>query len=565
MVMATKPHPAATQPAPTQSTSAAPPPNQGTTQQGSENHTGAAPVSPDNVGRLFVQQYYTVLNKAPNLLHRFYTKGSSFVHGKVDREGNAEEPVYGQNEIYLKIMTLDFQECYAKIRQVDSYATLGDGVVVQVTGELSTHGKPMRRFTQTFVLAPHSARNYYVRNDIFRYHDEVFQENEDEEEDRVESDEETVESPQEKQDSDDVEDEEEDTEGHPPLPSPAHPAPISTQEAPAVSPYYSPPPSTVSNGTNHLDSPGGTPPKVQHQVDQQVEDGQEKQELEEPEQPIAEPVPANEDTDPASPVAPSPPPQQVSENHQGDVVDAEKPEVKEPAPPQENKIVSWADRARQSPSINSGVPKQAAQPTAQAASAPPAKSTENFGSSQAPRGGSQEGLPQREPRRSGRGPGNWARRGPDASEGDRSRGGGPGRMYPDKCQLFVGNLPQDIKDDELKEFFSKYGNVVELRINRNSNPRLPFFGFVVFDEPGPVQYILKIRTQKPILFREGYRLNVEEKKNNKNDGRQRGRGDSRPNSGGGPPHRGGPSGRGGGRGGPGVGPPRLGRGFNPPR
>lgn len=45
----------------------------------------------------------------------------------------------------------------------------------------------MRRFTQTFVLAPHSARNYYVRNDIFRYHDEVFQENEDEEEDRVES------------------------------------------------------------------------------------------------------------------------------------------------------------------------------------------------------------------------------------------------------------------------------------------------------------------------------------------------------------------------------------------
>lgn len=45
-------------------------------------------------------------------------------------------------------------------------------------------------------------------------------------------------------------------------------------------------------------------------------------------------------------------------------------------------------------------------------------------------------------------------------------------------------------------FLTEYGNVVELRINRNSNPRLPFFGFVVFDEPGPVQYILKIRTQK---------------------------------------------------------------------
>lgn len=560
MVMATKPPPAATQPAPTQSTSAAPAPNQGTAQQGSENHTGAAPVSPDNVGRLFVQQYYTVLNKAPNLLHRFYTKGSSFVHGKVDRDGNAEEPVYGQNEIYLKIMTLDFQECYAKIRQVDSYATLGDGVVVQVTGELSTHGKPMRRFTQTFVLAPHSARNYYVRNDIFRYHDEVFQENEDEEEDRVESDEETVESPQEKPDSDDVEDEEEEPEG----PPPAHSVPISTQETSAGSPYYSPPPS-VSNGTNHLDSPpgGGTPPKISHQVDQQVEERQEKLEAEEPEQPIQDPVPASEEPAPPSPVAPSPPPQ-VSENHQPDIEDAEKPEVKEPAPPQENKIVSWADRARQSPSsITSGGSKPPVQPPVQAVSAPPPKPSENFGGPPAPRS-NQEGLPQREPRRTGRGSGNWTRRGPDASEGER-RGGGPGRMYPDKCQLFVGNLPQDIKDEELKEFFSKHGNVVELRINRNSNPRLPFFGFVVFDEPGPVQTILKLRTQKPIFFRDGYRLNVEEKKNNKSDGRQRVRGDSRPSSGGGPPHRGGASGRGGGRGGPGVGTSRLGRGFNPPR
>lgn len=36
-------------------------------------------------------------------------------------------------------MTLDFQECYAKIRQVDSYATLGDGVVVQVSNQHGSH------------------------------------------------------------------------------------------------------------------------------------------------------------------------------------------------------------------------------------------------------------------------------------------------------------------------------------------------------------------------------------------------------------------------------------------
>lgn len=34
----------------------------------------------------------------------------------------------------------------------------------------------MRRFMQTFVLAPQSPKKYYVHNDIFRYQDEVFEE-----------------------------------------------------------------------------------------------------------------------------------------------------------------------------------------------------------------------------------------------------------------------------------------------------------------------------------------------------------------------------------------------------
>ena len=57
--------------------------------------------------------------------------------------------------------------------QVDSHETLANGVVVQVSGELSNNGEPMRRFMQTFVLAPQSPKKYYVHNDIFRYQDEV--------------------------------------------------------------------------------------------------------------------------------------------------------------------------------------------------------------------------------------------------------------------------------------------------------------------------------------------------------------------------------------------------------
>jgi len=46
-----------------------------------------------------------------------------------------------------------------------------------VTGELSNNGQQMRRFMQTFVLAPQSPKKYYVHNDIFRYQDEVFHDN----------------------------------------------------------------------------------------------------------------------------------------------------------------------------------------------------------------------------------------------------------------------------------------------------------------------------------------------------------------------------------------------------
>ena len=38
----------------------------------------------------------------------------------------------------------------------------------------------MRRFMQTFVLAPREAKKYYVQNDIFRYQDEVFEDVSDE-------------------------------------------------------------------------------------------------------------------------------------------------------------------------------------------------------------------------------------------------------------------------------------------------------------------------------------------------------------------------------------------------
>lgn len=64
---------------------------------------------------------------------RFYNNNSSFVHGGLeafDREG---QPAVGQKQIHQCIQQLNFRDCHAKITQVDSQATLGNGVVVQVS------------------------------------------------------------------------------------------------------------------------------------------------------------------------------------------------------------------------------------------------------------------------------------------------------------------------------------------------------------------------------------------------------------------------------------------------
>jgi Ras GTPase-activating protein-binding protein 1 len=112
--------------------------------------------------------------------NRFYSTDSTFIHGGVDRPGSIEQPAVGPNDIARRINELNLRDCHAKIRQVDSHPTIGNGVVVQVTGELSNNGDPMRRFMQTFVLAPRQPKKYYVQNDIFRYQDEVFDDGSDE-------------------------------------------------------------------------------------------------------------------------------------------------------------------------------------------------------------------------------------------------------------------------------------------------------------------------------------------------------------------------------------------------
>uniref|UniRef100_A0A3B4TZ76 G3BP stress granule assembly factor 2b n=1 Tax=Seriola dumerili TaxID=41447 RepID=A0A3B4TZ76_SERDU len=391
--------------------------------------------SPLLVGREFVRQYYTLLNKAPDFLHRFYGRNSSYVHGGLDPSGKLAEAVYGQAEIHKKVMSLQFSECHTKIRHVDAHATLSDGVVVQVLGELSNNGQPMRKFMQTFVLAPEGsvANKFYVHNDIFRYEDEVFGDSEAELDE--ESEEEVEEEPEERQ-----------------------PSPEPLQESPNSTTYYEPHP--VTNGVEEpMEEPAPEPepepepdPKVEEikpEVDEKV--------LEEMEEKAPSPVPVE-----------SPPNTQ----------EPPKPRVEAKPETQTAPLRPRDQRTRDRPAFAPRGPRPDGVASSESQTGKPHLSFVNKG---------------------GRG---------DAESGDMDSR----RIvrYPDSHQLFVGNLPHDIDESELKEFFMTYGNVVELRINtKGVGGKLPNFGFVVFDDSDPVQRILGA---KPIMFRGEVRLNVEEKK-----------------------------------------------------
>lgn len=108
-----------------------------------------------SIASSFVKQYYTLLNKAPCYIHNFYSQDSTFIHGTVDiGNENYTKPIVGREEIKRKMEELKLNDCRAKIKQIDCLETLAGGLVIQVIGELSDNGKPMREFLQTFVLAP---------------------------------------------------------------------------------------------------------------------------------------------------------------------------------------------------------------------------------------------------------------------------------------------------------------------------------------------------------------------------------------------------------------------------
>lgn len=122
-----------------------------------------AETSPEKVGWLFIQQYYSKLNSNPSKLYQFYTKASTLVHGL---ESEPTEMATGQAQIQARVKQEEFDDCKVVVLNVDCLPSLENGVIIQVLGEMTNRGQ-FHKFVQTFFLAS-QPNGYYVLNDILR-------------------------------------------------------------------------------------------------------------------------------------------------------------------------------------------------------------------------------------------------------------------------------------------------------------------------------------------------------------------------------------------------------------
>jgi len=429
--------------------------------------------SPQCVGREFVRQYYTLMNEAPGFLHRFYSTKSSFIHSGVDKPGQETEPVYGQKDIHKKIAELNFADCHTKIRQVDSQSTVGDGVVVQVTGELSNNGGPMRRFMQTFVLAHQNPKQYYVHNDIFRYQDEVFQEDESEDE----------------------------GETH-----------INNVVAGMENGVMNAEPKEQEPANEEIEEP--TPQPLIHDSPVKPEARHVTPEPEKPMSPPKEKTPDVQEVSP-EPVQQPPAPQPKTEKVESEMPPAEDVQDQPAkAPFSWAKLVKPASVAVVNPTIGTApnTTKNAPVPLAMVSSHQKQEDQEimttSANSTSGPRDEQQPptGGHHNRSNRSSVEPGSGFTKRPPSGFDDRVNRRN-NENYPDNHQVFVGNLPVDINELGLRRYFNQYGKVIDIIINRGGQNKVPF-GFVVFENDEPVKKLLQLQR----VEMDGHRLNVEEKK-----------------------------------------------------
>ncbi|KAL6878167.1 hypothetical protein ACP4OV_012337 [Aristida adscensionis] len=123
-------------------------------------------MSPHVISSAFVPLYYQILHEHPEEAYKFYHDSSILGRPDSNETMLSVTTLAGINE---KILSMDFKNCLIKIETADPQLSHNDGVLIVVTGSLTSNESICRGFTQSFFLAPQESGGYFVLNDVFRF------------------------------------------------------------------------------------------------------------------------------------------------------------------------------------------------------------------------------------------------------------------------------------------------------------------------------------------------------------------------------------------------------------
>jgi Ras GTPase-activating protein-binding protein 1 len=336
----------------------------------------------------------------------------------------------------------------------------------------------MRRFMQTFVLAPRQPKKYYVQNDIFRYQDEVFDEG---------SDEDDRSSSHIYGDTDKV--------------SNADSSAAVTQQPLLVTAPSRPP---IEEQQQHQPLPPRTTGQTSGGNQPQVIPNQTVRQQEVTLNGV------NEST---------------GYNGQQETIQENQQQAKQTTAGAATEGTSYAGIAKLHSSsgptstVNSFATPVPTPPLPQQPNAvrpTNVKATTNRTNNQQRGGGGGGGNYYQQNNRGNQ----WT----DNSQQDQSparRSGANVAPVPNEQQVFVGSLPLEFTKEDLIECFSQYGNILDAKIHMPAHDNKKNFGFVIFDDPAIATKIVKMEH----ITHNSVRLNVEPKtqrsySGNNNNGQQ---------------------------------------------
>ncbi|KAF7097496.1 hypothetical protein CFC21_099308 [Triticum aestivum] len=118
------------------------------------------------IGNVFAQHYYKILNESPEDVHKFYHDQS--ILGRKPNSDGTLTSITTLRDINKHFVSTYLKGCSMEIDNVDSQPSHEGGVLVLVSGSFTVPDAMKRRFTQSFFLAPQKG-GYFVLNDVLRY------------------------------------------------------------------------------------------------------------------------------------------------------------------------------------------------------------------------------------------------------------------------------------------------------------------------------------------------------------------------------------------------------------